>query len=308
MLMRDSTRRAARRLTAVSALLFAATLLASCDGIAINDLAPPDRVSLEGATILTEHTDTGTATLEDGEFRAPVAPGSASEVAIQLAQSAVGDLDGNGIGDAAAITVENAGGSGNFRYLHALLKEEGELHDADAVFLGDRIRVLGLSIHDGVIAVALLDRPPGAAFAEAPSIPVIRRFRLAGETLAELEAVGRADESFACDDSLPEAALVVVTSPAGGEEVVSGFAVSGCSRTFESNVQWRLLDRAGDVLASGHAMGGGVDGPAPFLFAVAYESAERQFAHLEVFEEDVSDGEGFPPPRAVVPLVIAAAE
>ncbi len=308
MLRRHWIRRVASRLTAAGALLFAATLLASCDGIADNDLAAPDRVSLEAATILTENTDTGTATLEDGEFRAPVAPGSSSEVVIRLAQWAVGDLDADGITDAAAITVEDPGGSGNFRYLHALLNEEGELHDDDAVFLGDRIRVLGLSIHDGVIAVALLDRPPGAPFAEAPSIPVIRRFRLAGETLAELEAVGRANESFACDDSLPEAALVIVQSPAGGEEVASGFAVSGCSRTFESNVQWRLLDRAGDVLASGHAMGGGVDGPAPFAFTVEYEAAERQLAHLEVFEEDVSDGEGFPPPRAVVPLVIAAAE
>ena len=308
MSMRDWTRRAARRLTAVGALLFAATLLASCDGLADNDKAAPDAVSLEAATIRTEHTDTGTATLEDGEFRVPVAPGSASELVIRLTQWTVGDLDADGITDAAAITIEDPGGSGNFRYLHALLNEEGDLHDGDAVFLGDRIRVEGVSIHEGVITVALLDRPPGAPFAEAPSILVIRRFRLAGETLAELDSVGRADESFACDDSLPDAALVIVTSPAGGEEVANGFTVSGCSRTFESNVQWRLLDRAGEVLASGFAMGGGVDGPAPFVFAVAYEAAERQLGHLEVFEEDVSDGEGFPPPRHVVPVVIAASE
>ena len=107
-------------------------------------------------------------------------------------------------------------------------------------------------------------------------------------------------------NSLPDAALVIVNSPAGGEEVANGFTVRGCSRTFESNVQWRLLDREGEELASGFAMGGGVDGPAPFVFDVEYEVAERQIAHLEVFEEDASEGEGFPPPRAVVPLVIAA--
>ena len=307
MSMRAWTRRAARRVTAVGALLFAATLLASCDGIADNDLAAPDGVSLEGATILTEHTDAGTATLEDGEFRAPVAPDSASELEIRLSQSAVGDLDGNGIPDAAAITIENPGGSGNFRYLHALLKEEGELHDADTVFLGDRIRVAGLSIHEGVITVATVDRPPDAPFSESPSILALRQFRLAGETFEEIAGISSAD-AFACDDSLPDAALVVVLSPAGGEEVANGFTVRGCSRTFESNVQWRLLGRAGEVLASGFAMGGGVDGPAPFTFAVAHEAAERQLAHLEVYEEDVSEGEGFPPPRTVVPVVIAAAE
>ena len=243
-------------------LFFAAALLASCDGIADNDLAPPDGVSLEAATILTEHTDTGTATLEDGEFRAPVAPGSASELEIRLNQWTLGDLDGDGLADAAAITIENPGGSGNFRYLHAILNEEGELHDADVVFLGDRIRVEGLSIHDGVITVAVLDRPPGAPFAETPSILIIRRFRLVGEALEEISGISGAD-AFACDDSLPDAALIVVTSPAGGMEVASGFAVAGCSRTFESNVQWRLLDRAGECWPAASRWAAGSMAPRP---------------------------------------------
>ena len=292
-------------------LLITAALLTSCDGPAGGDTLPPDREELEGATILTESTDTGLATLEDGEFRAPVAPGSASELVITLARSTVGDLNGDGVGDAAAITVEEPGGSGRFRILHALLREEGELHDADTAFLGDRIRVEGVAIHDGVIMVFMLDRPPDAPFAEVPSIPVIRKFRLAGETLEELEPIGGqagADASPACDDSLPDAALVILHTPTSGEEVASGFEVTGCSRTFESNVVWRLLDRTGEVLAIGHATGGGVDGPATFAFTVEYESAERQLAHLEVFEEDVSEGEGYPPPRAVVPLIIAASE
>ena len=302
--MRDWTRGAARGATAAGVLLFAAAAVASCD------VADTDRVAavdLEAATILTEHTDTGTATLEDGEFRAPVAPGSASELVIRLSQWTLGDLDGDGLADAAAITIEDPGGSGNFRYLHALLNEKGDLRDIDTVFLGDRIRVAGLSIHEGVISVALIERPPDAPYSETPSILVIRRFRLAGEALEEIAGISGAD-AFACDDSLPDAALVIVSSPAGGEEVANGFTVRGCSRTFESNVQWRLLGRTGEVLASGFAMGGGVDGPAPFVFTVEYEAADRQLAHLEVFEEDVAGGEGFPPPRAVVPLVIAATE
>ena len=110
----------------------------------------------------------------------------------------------------------------------------------------------------------------------------------------------------ACDDNLPDASLVIVSSLVGGAEVASGFQVSGCSRTFESNVQWRLSSRTGAVLASGRTSGGGIDGAAPFTFTVEYGSAEPQIAHLEVYEEDVSEGEGFPPPRAIVPLVISA--
>ena len=304
---RQWVRRAARGAVAAGALLVVAAWAASCDGVADHDAAPPAYVDLAAATIQTENAATGRATLEDGEFREPVAPGSASEVVIRLNQWALGDLDADGTPDAAAITVEDPGGSGTFRYLHAILQEEGELHDADTVFLGDRIRVEGISIHEGVITVALLDRPPAAPFSEQPSILVIRRFRLVGEALQELEGISGAD-AFKCDDSLPDASMVIVTSPAAGEELASGFEVSGCSRTHESNVVWRLLDCGGEVLASGFTSGGGFDGPAPFSFTVEYEVDERQLAYLEVFEEDVSEGEGYPPPRVIVPLVIGAAE
>ena len=128
---------------------------------------------------------------------------------------------------------------------------------------------------------------------------------LEGKTQVGLDGAGK-NGTFACDDSLPDASLVIVSSPLSGAKVASGFQVTGCSRTFESNVQWRLLDRAGEVLASGHTSGGGIDGPAAFAFTVEYESAERQIATLEVYEEDVSEGEGFPPPRAIVPLAIGS--
>ena len=107
-----------------------------------------------------------------------------------------------------------------------------------------------------------------------------------------------------CNPTLPDNTLVIVSSPSAGDEVESGFVVSGCSRTFESNVQWRLLGRSGAVLSSGFTSGGGVYGPAAFQFSVEFEDVERQIALLEVFEEDVSEGQGFPPPRAIVPIII----
>ena len=262
--------------------------------------------NLESASYLTENTREGSATLEDGEFREQAAPGSATEVVIRLGKWSLGDLDGQGELDAAAITVEEPGGSGTFFYLHALIKDDDDLRDAGVAFLGDRIRIEGVSVHDGVITVAMLDRKPDEPFAAPPSVPVIRQFRLQGEELTEVS--GSDDDSvFACDASLPDAALVIVRSPESGDTVTSGFGVSGCSRTHESNVVWQLLDRSGAVLAEGFTSGGGFDGPGEFSFTVEYESAERQLAHLEVFELDESDGEGFPPPRDVVPLWLEAA-
>ena len=135
--------------------------------------------------------------------------------------------------------------------------------------------------------------------------------RTIGMALAGLLAAGCAPgpggAAGACanpDGALDDAAFVIAEAPAAGARVASGFAVSGCSRTFESTVNWRLLARDGRVLNQGFATGGGVDGFAPFGFTVPFSVAERQIGHLEVFEQDASDGEGFPPGRTVLPLVL----
>lgn len=106
------------------------------------------------------------------------------------------------------------------------------------------------------------------------------------------------------DPVLAASAFVLVTEPSPGARVSSPLQVRGCSRTFESTVVFELRARDGDVLASGHATGGGVDGAGPFAFAVAFETPEAQLGHLAVFEVDASDGEGFPPGRTVIPLVL----
>ena len=106
------------------------------------------------------------------------------------------------------------------------------------------------------------------------------------------------------DGALGNAAFVIVTKPIAGARLSRGFQVKGCSSTFENNVVWRLLARNGDILAKGFTRGGGVEGPAPFAFSVEYSIADRQIGHLEVFEEDVSQGEGFPPGKTVLPVVL----
>jgi hypothetical protein len=115
------------------------------------------------------------------------------------------------------------------------------------------------------------------------------------------------EEADACDNgdgAFDEAAFVIAAEPEAGERVESGFAVEGCSRSFEGSVQWKLIARDGAVLASGNTQGGGVDGPEAFSFTVPYSVDARQIGHLEVFAEDPSDGEGYPPGRTILPLVL----
>ena len=174
--------RTGTRLLFLGALLLGAMLMVSCGG---DGPGAPTGATLEQATYLTENSREGTATLEDGEFREPVAEGSAIELVIRLGKWTTGHIDGRDGVDAAAVTVEDSGGSGTFSYLHALVDDDGELSDAAVAFLGDRIRVEGVSIHDGVITVAMFDRAPLEPFAEPPTIAVIRQFRLEAGTLVE---------------------------------------------------------------------------------------------------------------------------
>ncbi len=106
------------------------------------------------------------------------------------------------------------------------------------------------------------------------------------------------------DPVLAASSFIVVVDPPGGVRRASPVQVRGCSRTNESNVVWELRGRNGRVLASGYTIGGGFSGAAPFEFAVHFDVREAELGHLEVLAPDQSDGEGFPPPRVVVPLLL----
>ena len=176
------------RTSILSLALIPVLLAVACGSDAATDADRLSANDLENATYLAEGPDAGEATLDGGEFRYPVAEGSSAEAVIRLDQWALGDLNGDGTEDAAAITSERPGGSGVFSYVHALRNESGEPRDLAFALLGDRVRVESVAIRDGVIVVALFDRPETAPYAEEPSIAVIRRFRLDGGALVEQPA------------------------------------------------------------------------------------------------------------------------
>ena len=105
-----------------------------------------------------------------------------------------------------------------------------------------------------------------------------------------------------CADVPKDEPFVMVTAPAAGAKVKSGFAVAGCSRTFESTVTWTLTVRGGQELAKGTAKGGGVDGVAPLSFTVAAMVTKPTLAYLEVLEPSASGKGGTS--RVIVPVVL----
>jgi hypothetical protein len=136
---------------AISLLL--ACLLSACAGSAGATLSPTATTqssiaeALPNSKYLIDCTSSGNAQLKDGSFEEQAAPGSASFIKVQLGQQSFGDINGDGLEDAAVTLIADTGGSGTFTYLALVVNDNGTARPLPAVLLGDRIEVKSLTIH-----------------------------------------------------------------------------------------------------------------------------------------------------------------
>lgn len=129
----------------------------------------------------TEVVESGIVALEAGEYRAPSAPGSASEVVVQLTEDlACGDL--NGQPSAAIVLVSAGGGSGTFSSLHAVQPLDGMPAEVAYTLLGDRVKVERVAIEDNRILVDLITHAPDDPLC-CPTQAVRQAFALDGTQL-----------------------------------------------------------------------------------------------------------------------------
>ncbi|MCX6757115.1 MAG: hypothetical protein NTW35_03150 [Candidatus Nomurabacteria bacterium] len=81
-----------------------------------------------------------------------------------------GDLNGDGVGnDAAIILVNNPGGSGTFYYAVLAINTNGEYKTTNALLLGDRIAPQTVEIPDGVALFNYAERNAGEPMTTQPS-------------------------------------------------------------------------------------------------------------------------------------------
>jgi hypothetical protein len=98
-----------------------------------------------------------------------------------------GDIDGDGLEDAAVVLAHDGGGSGTMYYLTALLyRTDGASAPVNAVFVGDRIAPQTTQIEDGVILFNYADRYPWEPIAARPSVGKTKRVAHARGILAQL--------------------------------------------------------------------------------------------------------------------------
>ena len=127
----------------------------------------------------------GKIKLSDGIYREQIVPGSGSELVIKLSDKiALGDLNGDGLEDAAVILVSDPGGSGTFYDLAAVINSGGKAKNVASVFLGDRVKIEGLSVRSGKIVVKMLSHRSTDPIC-CPSLEVDENYGLQGDELVQ---------------------------------------------------------------------------------------------------------------------------
>ncbi len=106
-----------------------------------------------------------TVTLEDGRYLGEpyVAGGSSRPTVELLREHTVRVLGDDGSDSQLVVLNASGGGSGNFRYLAAMTRTGERYENTDTVLLGDRVRVVRLSVERGLVEVRLdRARSPGS--------------------------------------------------------------------------------------------------------------------------------------------------
>lgn len=126
-------------------------------------------------------------TLKDGYYEKE-AYGSASKMIIRyFGDDVSADLNGDGVKDSAFLLTREAGGSGTFYYLAALISSGKSFIGTNTVLLGDRIAPQTTEFRDGAVVVNYADRKPGEPFTAQPSVGVSRYFKLVEGGINEVQ-------------------------------------------------------------------------------------------------------------------------
>ena len=167
------------------------TIVLNCAEAAPTAGQPLTLEALKNAEYQSEWPADGMAKLTDGEYEEEIVPGAASKLIIVFYPDmyAFGDLDGDGVEDAAVVLATSGGGSGTFITLEAVINDQGRPNHVASASLGDRVEMKSISIESGVITVDIVTHGPDDPMC-CPSLEVTQEYELQGDTLVELSSEG----------------------------------------------------------------------------------------------------------------------
>jgi hypothetical protein len=133
--------------------------------------------------------------LLNGQAQTEAAPGSALKIITQYFGNEVkADFNGDGVADVAFLLTQDAGGTGTFYYVAAVISENNGYKGTNAILLGDRIAPQTTEFRNGMIIVNYADRKPGEPFTTPPSVGVSKYFKVVdGKIIAIDLKIGEAE-------------------------------------------------------------------------------------------------------------------
>ncbi|MDE0047825.1 MAG: hypothetical protein OXO54_13680 [Chloroflexota bacterium] len=201
---------------------------------------------------------------------------------------AFGDLDGDGIADAAVVVFISGGGSGTFIHLVAVLDRDGAPEQAAWAFLGDRVPVRSLTIAGGQIVARTVTHRPSDGLC-CPTLEITRTFELEGDQLVPRQAL-------------------VIESPLPGETVANGVEVRGTASTYPSaeSLAYSVYDARGGVIGMGSLpVDGYADQPGTFAAPVEFIAGADGPGRIEIVDINPVDGSALA--RTAVSVILQAA-
>jgi hypothetical protein len=154
--------------------------------------------------------------LQDGKF-AGVAEGVELTAQIQAGVQ-FGDLNTDGIDDAAFLLAENTGGSGTFVSLLVVYSQADHFQQAAGITIDDRPMIDALSIENGMVIMSGLIHGPNDAMVD-PKTRIHAEWTLLGDRLVKT----RLSSAFAGGAEH----VIFIESPMEGEAVSGSFILSG---------------------------------------------------------------------------------
>lgn len=161
-------------------------------GISAAGNQPDEVIDFDAITFYLSQTSSGKFNLIHGEYRESIAPNSASELVVKLADPrAIGVV--NDVQTAGVVLVTDLGGSGTFYDLALLLKgPEGWKH-VDTAYLGDRVKIQSIKLLGNEMIIDMTTHGPQDALC-CPSVHVMKHFAVDTGRLVAVDPTTADDE------------------------------------------------------------------------------------------------------------------
>ena len=198
---------------------------------------------------------------------------------------AFGDLNQDGVNDAAVLLAENFGGTGVFVSVNAVLNGGGQPRHAASSMIDDRPQITNLDIRNGEIfldaIIHAFDDP-----ACCPELSVTRSFKLSGTSLMLVHATTRLSNG--------QERAITIDSPLAGAEVRGELVITGSVTVapFENALTYRVYNEQGNELSVGPIMVSAADFGAPgtFTFTLDTNTFPKGRARIVIADLSAADG------------------